>query len=85
MRFHPAKILISSSLMMMMAMYLIIGSLWIVFGLVFESTLIEEHPSFEIIMTSASILWSAVSLVISLYFINQVRRIMKRVRHEGKT
>ncbi|HUI30199.1 MAG TPA: hypothetical protein VLX91_08270 [Candidatus Acidoferrales bacterium] len=83
--YHPAKILITSSFMMMMTIYLVIGSLWVAFGLAFELTLVEEHQSFEIVMTSVSILWSAVSLIISLYFINQVRRIMKRVRHEGKT
>ncbi len=70
---------------MMMTMYLIIGSLWVTFGLAFESVVIERFPSFGIVITSVSILWSAISLMISLYFIHQVRRIMKRVRHEGKT
>ncbi len=85
MRFHPAKTLITSSIMMMMAMYLIIGSLWIIFGLTFESVMVERLPSFGIVVTSASILWSAISLIISLYFIHQVRKIMRRIRHEGKT
>jgi len=70
---------------MMMGMYLAIGSLWIVFGLVFESAMLDKLPSFGIIITSASIVWSAISLVISIYFIHQVRGILKRVRHEGKT
>jgi len=70
--------------MMMMAMYLIIGSLWIMFGLAFESTMTDKFPSLGIIVTSASILWSAISLVISIYFIHQVRAI-KRIRHERKT
>ncbi len=70
---------------MMMTMYLIIGSLWIGFGVSFEALMVDHHSSLGIVVTIASILWSAVSLIISLYFINQVRRIMKRVRHERKT
>jgi len=85
MHHHPSKILITGSFTMMMTMYLIIGSLWIGFGVSFEVIMIGKYPSFEIVITIASILWSAISLIISLYFINQVRRIMKRVRHEGKT
>lgn len=85
MHIHFAKILINSSFMMMMAMYLIMGSLWIGFGLAFEATMVGERALFGIVITSASILWSAISLIISLYFIHQARRIMKRLRHEGKT
>lgn len=69
---------------MMMAMYLIIGSLWIIFGLAFQSAMTEKFPSFGIVITSASIIWSAISLIISIYFIHQARRIIRRVRHEGK-
>ncbi len=71
--------------MMMMGMYLIIGSLWIAFGLAFETVMLERLPAFGVVITSASIVWSAVSLMISVYYIHQVRRIIKRVRHEGKT
>jgi len=71
--------------MMMMAIYLVIGSLWIVFGLAFEATLTAEHRSFEIVMTSVSILWSAISLMISIYFIRQLRAVMRRAKHERKT
>lgn len=85
MRVHFAKILINSSFMMMMGMYLIVGSLWIGFGLAFEATMVGGRASFGIVITTASILWSAISLIISLYFIHQARRIMKRLRHEGKT
>ncbi len=84
MHLHAAKTLITGSIMMMMSMYLIIGSLWIMFGLVFESSMDTKLPSFGIVITSASILWSAISLVISIYFIHQVR-VIKRVKHEGKT
>ncbi len=84
MRFHPAKMLITGSVMMMMAVYLVIGSLWIMFGLVFQSTVAGKFPSFGIVITSASIIWSAISLIISIYFILQARRIIRRVRHEGK-
>jgi uncharacterized membrane protein len=83
--FHSAKILIASSFMMMMAMYLVIGSLWIVFGLAYETTLVEKHPPFEIVMTSVSILWSAISLMISIYFIRQLRGVIRRAKHERKT
>ena len=85
MHFHPAKMLISSSIMMMMAMYLIIGSLWIIFGVAFESAALDKFPSYGVVITSASIVWSAISLIISIYFIHQVRVIMKRARHERKT
>lgn len=85
MHYHPSKVLITGSFTMMMTMYLIIGSLWIGFGVSFEAIMIEQHPSFGVVMTIASILWSAISLIVSLYFIHQVRRIMKRVRHERKT
>ncbi len=69
---------------MMMAMYLIIGSLWIIFGLAFESTVEEKIPSYGIVITSASIIWSAISLIISIYFIHQARGIIRRVRNAGK-
>lgn len=85
MYFHPAKMLITSSIMMMMAVYLIIGSLWIIFGVAFESAAAVKLPSYGIVITSASIVWSAISLIISIYFIHQVRSIIKRVKHEGKT
>ncbi len=84
MHFHPAKTLIASSIMMMMAVYLIIGSLWVIFGIAFESAAVTL-PSYGIVITTASIVWSAISLIISIYFIHQVRSIMKRVKHEGKT
>ncbi len=84
MHFHPAKTLITGSIMMMMAMYLIIGSLWVIFGVAFESAM-STVPSYGIVMTSASIVWSAISLIISVYFIHQVRSLTKRVKHEGKT
>jgi len=83
-RVHSAKLLITASFVMMLSICLIIGSLWISFGLVFETTA-EARGAFEIIMTSASIVWSAISLIILLYFVRQVRGIMKRARHEGKT
>lgn len=85
MHFHHAKSLITGSIMMMMSMYLIIGSLWIIFGVAFESAAPVTYPSYGIIITSASIVWSAVSLFISLYFIHQVRLIIKRTKHAGKT
>ncbi len=85
MHVHPAKTLIASSIMMMMAMYLIIGSMWIIFGVTFESTATVTLPSFGIVITSASIVWSVISLIISIYFIHQVRLITKRVKHERKT
>ena len=84
MHLHVAKKLITSSIMMMMAMYLIIGSLWIMFGLAFESSMANKFPSLGVVITSASIIWSAISLFISIYFIHQVR-VIKRIRHEGKT
>lgn len=84
MRFHHARTLITSSIMMMMAMYLIIGSLWILFGIAFESAASNTIHSYGIVMTSASIVWSAVSLIISIYFIHQVRSIIKRTKHAGK-
>lgn len=85
MYFHHAKTLISGSVMMMLAMYLIIGSLWIIFGVAFESAAPNTYPSYGIVITSASIVWSAVSLFISIYFIHQVRSIIKRTKHAGKT
>ena len=84
MRFHPARMLITGSVMMMMAIYLVIGSLWIIFGLAFQSTMVEKFSTYGVVITSASIVWSATSLIISIYFIHQARRIIKRVRNEGK-
>lgn len=84
MHLHMAKVLITGSIMMMMAMYLVIGSLWIMFGLALESTMGDRFPSLGIVITTASILWSGISLFISIYFIHQVR-VIKRIRHEGKT
>lgn len=85
MYYHHAKTLITGSIMMMMAMYLIIGSLWIIFGIAFESAASVTLQSYGIVITSASIVWSAISLIISIYFIHQVRSISKKARHEGKT
>jgi len=80
-----SKTLISGSVMMMMAVYLVIGSLWITFGLVFETTgAFYGKPGYGIVITTASIIWSAISLVIAIYFIHRARVIIKRVRHEGK-
>lgn len=76
--------LIRSGIMMVMMMCLIIGSLWIMFGLAFEPVMTERFPWYGIVITSASILWSAISLAISIYFIHQVF-VIKRARHEGKT
>ncbi len=84
MYFHHAKILITGSIMMMMAMYLIIGSMWIIFGIAFESAASVTVPSYGVVITSASIVWSAISLTISVYFIHQVRSIIRKARHEAK-
>ncbi len=85
MYFHHAKSLITASITMMMGVYLIMGSLWIIFGVAFESAATVTYPEYGIVITSASIVWSAVSLFISLYFIHQVRSIIKRTKHAGKT
>ncbi len=84
MYFHHAKALITGSVMMMMAMYLIIGSMWIMFGVAFESAVPFTVPSYGIVITSASIVWSAISLIISVYFIHQVRTIIRKAKHEAK-
>lgn len=84
MHFHHAKILITGSITMMMGMYLIIGSLWIIFGIVFETAAIDRVPSYGIVITSASVVWSAISMIISFYFIHQVRQISRRISHERK-
>ncbi len=85
MHIHPAKTLIDGGVMMMMSVYLVIGSLWIIFGIVLEPIIAKTHPEFRIVLTSVSIVWSTISLIISVYFIHKVRTIVRRVKHAGKT
>lgn len=85
MHYRPARLMTGSSIMMLMSMLLIIGSMWIVFGLVVEPVIVQNHPDFAVILTIASIVWTTISLLIAFFFIHRVRSILKRARHEGKT
>ncbi|MCL5035024.1 MAG: hypothetical protein M1395_07980 [Bacteroidetes bacterium] len=84
MHYHPARVLNSGRILMMTAVYLVIGSLWITFGLVLEPALVRNHPEIGIIMAVASIVWAAISLIFAVYFIHKLRVEIRRVRHEGK-
>ncbi|MCL5267616.1 MAG: hypothetical protein M1469_05895 [Bacteroidetes bacterium] len=84
MHYHLARVLNGSRVLMMLAIYLVIGSLWITFGLVLEPAMVQNHPEFGIVMTLASIVWTAISLIFAVYFIHKLRVVIKRVRHEGK-
>ncbi len=84
MHVHTAKNFVAATVMLVMSIYLIIGSLWIIFGTVLEPVIAQSHPGFRILLTSLSIVWSAISLIIAIYFIHKVRTIIKRVKHAGK-
>ncbi|MGC8594295.1 MAG: hypothetical protein ACP5US_04140 [Candidatus Kryptoniota bacterium] len=81
---HTARLLTTGGTMMLMSFYLVIGSLWIIFGLVYELSPLEKMASFNVIMTSASIIWSAISAVIALVFVGQSRKLLRKLRHERK-
>ncbi len=84
MHHHLTRLMNGSRVLMLMAVYLVIGSLWITFGLALEPVLIQDHPSFGVVLTCASIVWSAISLILAVYFIHRLRVVLRRAKHEGK-